>query len=181
MSGPVFPILLPSPVPNYIFYPFHLLLYPINRVTQPSVHLCVPAYSLACRSKIQPFSFVFNNDNEKSLCWFQEAVEEQLLCHFQAHLACCVRPPFLEAHGAQVWAGSLCSLWWNNRHLYFYISHRWLRLATWEVVLKTNESHNARWVPKYYGNITTWHGVTDCKIQRGQMGGTVGNRIQWEL
>ena len=48
---------VPSPVPNNdILYPFHLVLYPINKVTLPSIHLCGPTYSLASHSKIQPFS-----------------------------------------------------------------------------------------------------------------------------
>ena len=129
--------------------------------------------------------FLFNKDKKRAFVDSKELlhcpVEGQLLHHLQANLARCVSPLFWEAHGPQVCASSSRSSWWNNRHLYFYVSHRWLCSTTWEVLLKTNESHNACSVPKYYGNITIWHRLTDCKIQRGQMGGTVGNRIQWEL
>lgn len=90
-----FLFLVPSPVPSDdIFSPFHSVLYLINRVTLPSIHLLFIPSPLTLKYNI----FLFNKDKKRAFVDSKKllhcAVEGQLLYHLQANLARCVRPLF---------------------------------------------------------------------------------------
>lgn len=146
------------PVPNNdVFYPFHLALYLINRLTLLSFHASAPLTPLSVTLKCYLFLLSLAKTKERTSAGCMKsshcAVGQQNTyltpMPFTGSSCTLCKIPFLEAHRAQVWVGSLHLSWWNNRHLGFYMSHHWLCSATWEVLPRTNERHSACWDPKY--------------------------------